>query len=81
MADRTSVPARCNARGVAYAANGYRMCEAHREPTDDTAGTFGTGRCDYPLDGLAAARLATRRAYESEARMIGAMIHPIVITA
>ena len=60
---RNSVPARCNAPATLLYANGYRACLCHRDtasyPAEESR-TVPYGPCDYPQDGLGAARLARR---------------------
>jgi hypothetical protein len=58
---RYSIPPRCDRPATALYANGYRACPTHVEPVEPGDrwpqmhdGPFGP--CDYPMDGLGAAR-------------------------
>lgn len=56
---RYVVPQRCNAPASCHAANGYRACPDHAIP--ETATACAAGTCDYPMDGLGAARISKPR--------------------
>jgi hypothetical protein len=62
---RCSIPRRCNATALYFAPNGYCLCREHWNlPTErqdvvwQDLREFGplVDRCDYPMDGLGAAR-------------------------
>lgn len=63
-ATRTEVPARCDATSVGFARSAYyRFCAEHVPTNVNGIPLRGdyirstSGRCDYPMDGLGAARI------------------------
>jgi hypothetical protein len=53
---RHTVPERCDRPAIGFA-NAYRFCDEHVPPGIIWESDYN-GRCDYPMDGLGAARMA-----------------------
>jgi hypothetical protein len=72
---RRQIPPRCNARASWIAVNGYRACDEHaRGVAGWTEDPDLHGRCDFPLDGLGAAKLEPAPAGTLEARHLEALV-------
>jgi hypothetical protein len=72
MKVRHVIPLRCDAPAIWYApSNGYRLCrdcmDRGRAPAmlllSEAGPHYGTDRCDWPTDGLGAARYIPRTGY------------------